>query len=353
MKSPIAIVVPSLKITGGTKEIVALAHDIVKAGGSARIVAMWRTRDEVDCGSLSVDHLSQREISPFRVLAGILPVLKSFSALKRRHPGVRWMLSHYVTYALVPFIHRDALWFFVQDLEWTFVPTRLRWGLRRLILSALARGRVLTANSYLAAALRDEGISDVATIPIWASRAFKGALDLARDIDVVLVLRRGAHKRVDLAQRVLALREQRYPDMRVAIITPNDEFAAALGTVTNQIVLLRPTIDEMRSLYERARVFLLLSEHEGFGLPPLEAMGSGCVPLCRDAGGVRAYMQRELTENVLPLSLEEEDLLGRVHALSRDETRLARLRGIASQIFDDGLQQVAERPLYLARSGVI
>ena len=109
----------------------------------------------------------------------------------------------------------------------------------------------------------------------------------------------------------------------------------------------------MRAIYERTRVFLLLSEHEGFGLPPLEAMGSGCVPLCRDAGGVRAYMQGELAENILPLALPAEDVLERAVALAHDENHLTRLRMAAREIFDDGLERVAQRPSDLSVSGIL
>lgn len=353
MKKSIFIVVPSLKITGGTKEIVTLARDIAAAGGEARIVVMWRTQDEVSCAPLPVDYLSTAAISPKQVIAGMPGVLAGFLKLKKHHSDAQWMLSHYVTYALAPFIGGNALWFFVQDLEWTFVPARFRGILRRLILSTLTRGRALAANSYLASALTRHGVRVAATIPIWASSDFRGNLDGRRDIDIVLVMRRGAHKRVDLAERILALKRHSHPHLRMAVITPNDEFAQAFHGDANVAILWRPTPAEMRAIYERTRVFLLLSEHEGFGLPPLEAMGSGCVPLCRDAGGVRAYMQGELAENILPLALPAEDVLERAVALAHDENHLTRLRMAAREIFDDGLERVAQRPSDLSVSGIL
>lgn len=353
MKKSTFIVVPSLKITGGTKEIVTLARDIAAAGGEARIVVMWRTQDEVSCTPLPVDYLSSAAISPRQVIAGMPGVLANFLKLKRRHPDTQWMLSHYVTYVLAPFLRGSRLWFFVQDLEWTFVPARSRGILRRLILSTLTRGRTLAANSYLASALARHGVRVAATIPIWASPDFQGNLNGRRDIDIILVMRRGAHKRVDLAENILALRRQSHPHLRLAIITPNDDFAEAFQGDANVDILLRPTPAEMRAVYERTRVFLLLSEHEGFGLPPLEAMGSGCVPLCRDAGGVRAYMHGEFAENILPLALPAENILERAVALAHDEDRLARLRMTARQIFDDGLKRVAQRPSDLCASGIL
>ena len=225
MTSPVCIVVPSLKITGGTKEIVTLARDIVASGGEARIVVMWRTPDEVTCSPIPVNYLSTNTISPVRVLTGIPAVAARFVALKRRQPDARWVLSHYVTYALAPLVSGKQLWFFVQDLEWTFVPARLQGVMRRFILATLTRGRTLAANSYLAASLAVNRVPVAATIPIWASPAFRGAMDRRRDVNVVLMMRRGAHKRVDLAQRVLAHRQQHPANIRMAVITPNNEFA--------------------------------------------------------------------------------------------------------------------------------
>ena len=353
MKKLVFIVVPSLKITGGTKEIVTLSRDIVAAGGEARVIAMWRTPDEISCHPLPVDYLSSAAISPKQVIAGMPRVLARFLKIKKHHRDAQWMLSHYVTYALAPFIGGNKLWFFVQDLEWTFAPLRFRGILRRLILSTLTRGRTLAANSYLASALSQHGVRVAATIPIWASPDFQGALDGRRDIDIILVMRRGAHKRVDIAERILRLKRESHPHLRMAVITPNDEFADAFRGDASVDILLRPTVGEMRAIYERTRVFLLLSEHEGFGLPPLEAMGAGCVPLCRDAGGVRAYMRGELAENILPLALPAEDILKHAMALAHDESCLARLRMTARKIFDDGLERVAQRPSDLSASGIL
>ena len=54
-------------------------------------------------------------------------------------------------------------------------------------------------------------------------------------------------------------------------------------------VSIRPYVSdaELSQLYGRARVFALLSEYEGFGHPPLEALGSGVPPVLLDTGVAR------------------------------------------------------------------
>ena len=44
--------------------------------------------------------------------------------------------------------------------------------------------------------------------------------------------------------------------------------------------------DELPSLYRRAAALVFPSLYEGFGLPPLEAMASGCPVACSTAGSL-------------------------------------------------------------------
>jgi len=47
--------------------------------------------------------------------------------------------------------------------------------------------------------------------------------------------------------------------------------------------------EELVKLYERAHLILNTSRFEGFGLPPLEAMARGTLPVLTDSGGIREY----------------------------------------------------------------
>lgn len=346
------IVVPALKITGGIKEIVKLALDARAAGADVRIVAMWRADNEVSCAPIPIDYVSQSLITKRRVLAEMPQVTVRLLGLVRDGRAA-WLLSHYSTYVAAPFASAERLWFFVQDLEWTFVRPAFRPPLRRFILACLRRGRVLAANDYLASALMSYEVPVRQTLPIWADPAFAGPIDGVRDIDVVMVLRRGSHKRLDLVLEVLAICRTRYPHLRLAIITPNDEFVTELSREALTTMLVRPSVDDMRNIYRRTHLFLLLSDHEGFGLPPLEAMGSGCVPMCRDAGGVRAYMQGSLRDNILPAKLDTAAIMNRVVDKLADQCGLDNQRIEARAIFDRGVAAMGDRVERLAESGIV
>lgn len=343
-KRAFVFVIPTLKVSGGTLEIVKLARQLAERGHPVRIVAMWRTDHAIDTG-LPTECLSSSPFGKRAALRGMSPMLVTFARRMRAWRGERphIVFSHYSTFPLAVLTPRSRRWFFVQDTEWNFVPPgAYRAIVKRFILLNLRRGRVLTTNAYLSGAMHDEHVRVAARVPIWIDPRFVGRADRRRDFDLVLVLRHGAHKRADLGVQAVDRCRAIDPALRLAIITPDDVFA---DTVRDKVALclLRPTLEQMRDIYERTHVFLLLSEHEGFGLPPLEAMASGCVPVCRAAGGVASYMTGELQALVLPLDRTVAEVLDTATALLKDPGRLSGLSTLSSEVVRQGLAELDQR----------
>lgn len=71
-----------------------------------------------------------------------------------------------------------------------------------------------------------------------------------------------------------------------------------------------PEAEAARRLRESA-IFLSLSRMEGFGLPPVEAMSSGCLSVGFAGGAGKEYMTEKNG-----LWVEQEDMMGCVHALA-------------------------------------
>lgn len=82
----------------------------------------------------------------------------------------------------------------------------------------------------------------------------------------------------------------RKPEARLEIVGDNRTYphedlsgiAAMAGIASSVSIRSYVSDDELAELYGRARVFALLSEYEGFGHPPLEALGSGVPSLLLD-----------------------------------------------------------------------
>jgi glycosyltransferase involved in cell wall biosynthesis len=93
------------------------------------------------------------------------------------------------------------------------------------------------------------------------------------------------------------------PDARLAIVGADrswprlslPDIAAAQGVASRVEVKAYVTDEELSRLYERARVFAFLSEYEGFGLTPLEALAAGVpivvldTPVAREVYGDAAH----------------------------------------------------------------
>lgn len=85
-----------------------------------------------------------------------------------------------------------------------------------------------------------------------------------------------------------------------------------------------PTDEEVVELYGRARVFFLPSEREGFAVPVLEALASGCITVATNRCGVDGF----------PTVVEYGDTDGAVEAIGRAlaaEVDVARSRAFASE----------------------
>lgn len=343
------VVVPSLKVSGGNREALRLAEEISRLGLASDVVSMWLAPHPFDNGPVAVHTLSTLPPRAHQALPQLPWLMWRFHRWVAGHQGQRcFVFTHYATLPLAWLVPRRRRVFFVQDLEWRFVPSGpLASLLRSLILFFYRRGRVITTNEYLSGSMQDAGVDVAGEAPIWADPRFRGRAGGPRDIDFVMVLRKGAHKRLDLYLRFIELANAE--GLRVAVLSPEDELVhSARGRVA--MAVLRPTMSEMREIYARSKCFIHLSEHEGFGLPPLEAMGAGCVPVCRDSGGVRAFMRESaLRSMLLPLALPLEQVFNAARMLLRDPVRLQHLGELSREVFEKGGERAAQRLQTLRR----
>ncbi len=56
-----------------------------------------------------------------------------------------------------------------------------------------------------------------------------------------------------------------------------------------------PDDEQVSELFNQATVFVQTSTHEGFALPPLEAMATGAAVVCTDAHGNRDFCRTAST----------------------------------------------------------
>ncbi len=328
-----------------------LAGELRTRGVDARILSLWKHPNATQLtdipGIPQIPIVDISSIYPHKVRApfDFLALILLYRRYLRKLKGVSGnnipivVLTHYSTLPFGWFTPRALRYCFLQGEEWMCVSKGPhRRALHRFILLACSHCGVITANEYLSASMCSDGIRPVAELSIWASPVFFSPfLNNDRPVDIVMVLRHGYIKRLDLYMRLLGQikQSQRFT---CAVITCEDDIAGEASKFT-ETCLLRPSSEEMKILFQRSKIFVLLSEREGFGLPPLEAMGSGCIPVCRDSGGVRCYMKGALEKNLIPLEASFEVILERLQDILSDQEALEELSREARQIFVDGLQE--------------
>ncbi|MEJ7787155.1 MAG: glycosyltransferase family 4 protein, partial [Solirubrobacteraceae bacterium] len=84
-----------------------------------------------------------------------------------------------------------------------------------------------------------------------------------------------------------------------------------------------PSDEEVNALFNEATVFLQTSRHEGFALPPLEAMATGGAVICTDAHGNRDFCRDG--ENCLMPEPTTEAVRGAIERLLGDPALRRRL----------------------------
>ncbi|HJO37143.1 MAG: glycosyltransferase family 1 protein [Vicinamibacterales bacterium] len=182
----------------------------------------------------------------------------------------------------------------IADISFASHPEWFRWreGLRRRWLaarSAQRAARILAISQFTRREIVDWlGIDAerIAVTPLAVDGAWAPPTSSVRDPLVLFVgsifTRRHLPWLIAAFGRALA----RVPDARLAIIGANRTYPredlrtqAADAGLTGR-VSVEDWVDDARlaAYYARARVFVFLSDYEGFGLPPLEALTAG-VPI--------------------------------------------------------------------------
>ena len=193
----------------------------------------------------------------------------------------------------------------IHDLSFFAHPEwfSFREGTRRRFLtawSARRARRVITDSEFSRAEItRFIGVKDVRVIPLGVTnnRSNERSSDRSdgRSPIVLFVGSLFQRRRVDRLIQAFDLVADRVPDARLEIVGENrtqppvDFESIRRGSRHADRISIRSYVaDEvLASLYRRASVFAFLSEYEGFGLTPLEALAEGVPPLVLDTAIAR------------------------------------------------------------------
>ncbi len=157
------------------------------------------------------------------------------------------------------------------------------------------------------------------------------------------------HKRLDLLIDVWSDLQRRYPELELVIAGELDVFMCEYRAEVEKRrlprvhFLGRVSDAELAALYDAAQLFIFPSSHEGFGLPPLEALSRGCPLVSSDAMSLPEVL-RDTSATFFQSGNRDamlrviEDLLPRTTELRRQ------LEDVSENIFERFVwRQVAKR----------
>ena len=215
------------------------------------------------------------------------------------HARGRWLVNLAFTAPLsvrqqVVVIHDASIW----AIPHTFTPAFRRWY--RFLLPRLARrsARVGTVSAFSRAELERYGVATADRVTVTPNgadhmlavapdHAGATALDLPAGRFVLAVSSDAPHKQFSLIEAALA-----HPCCAaVELVIVGGGGGRTLATerprgATRARRVGRVSDAVLRALYERALCLVFPSTYEGFGLPPVEAMASGCPVIVSRAGAL-------------------------------------------------------------------
>jgi GT2 family glycosyltransferase/glycosyltransferase involved in cell wall biosynthesis len=189
-----------------------------------------------------------------------------------------WMTAAAVWRASIP---RGLPVYFVQDIETSYYPDHER--ARHAVLDSYRpEFRYMTISSWNRDRLRELGLDAELIPPGIDLKNFRPRPDVPRRESMVLALGR-TNPLKNLPLTLAAWRTLK-PRPELCLFGIEPELAREGVRYVDT-----PSDEQVNELFCQATVFVQTSVHEGFALPPLEAMAAGAAVVCTDAHGNRDF----------------------------------------------------------------
>jgi glycosyltransferase involved in cell wall biosynthesis len=213
-------------------------------------------------------------------------------ALRRDRPDVLFAPA-----GTAPLLMTTSLVVAIHDLSYMAHPEWFRWreGARRRLSTRLAARKasaVLTGSIFSASEIVERlGVPpDRVHVTYYGGPTPDNAEGESKERLVLFVGSIFNRRRLPDLIRGFSRVVQRLPDARLVIVGENrtypaespEALAKSLGIAERVEIRGYASDDEVASLYARASVFVFISEYEGFGFTPLEAMARGAAVVVAD-----------------------------------------------------------------------
>ena len=257
-------------VGGGHRDIFEHLNRLVERGHEAEL---WTTRN-----AGAPDWFDLR--APVRSFARYADLVYALEPLHAIKVATWWATAPHVWLASV----RNGIpAFFVQDIETSYYPDRPEFAYR-VVDSYRHEFRYMTISEWNRERLAEYGVQARLVPPGVNLDLFRAYDDVQRRDDELLVIGRdNPLKNLPLTMAAYDLLGEARQRMRMFGVEPE------VGERYGIEYVDAPPDEQVARMFSEATVFVQSSVHEGFCLPPLEAMAAGCAVVCTDAHGNRDF----------------------------------------------------------------
>jgi Glycosyltransferase len=298
----VIFVLPATTLSGGIRAVLEKADGLSKLGLDVEVWALGPqpTWTEVDLRVVS-----------FRDYASLLDALAPERAIK---VATWWETAQVVWLASV---NNGVPVQYVQEFESWFYPND-PVGQAAVVANYRREFVYTTTAEYQQGELAEIGIAADIIPPAFDHEVFRERPEIARRDDTLLALGRSFFQK-NFALTLAGWRRLGDRRPRLAL------FGIEPGIVSDSRVeyAFRPSDEEVARLYNSSTAFIQTSIHEGFSLPIVEAMASGCPVITTDSHGNRFCVD---DVNCIMVEHDEQQVAAAIERLFADPELRERLR---------------------------
>jgi glycosyltransferase involved in cell wall biosynthesis len=255
-------------VGGGHRDIFEHINRLRERGHDARLFSLGERPDWFELDG---------PVHTFKDYAALADALEGERAIK---VATWWNTGHTVWRCAV---RHGIPVFFVQDIETSYYPDDASTR-QQVIASYREEFRYMTISGWNAERLRELGRPSALVPPGIDLETFRPLDGVARRDDMLLALgRTNPLKNFPLTVDAWRALGAGGPELTLFGIEPGVTPEGRARYVE------RPSDEGVNALFNQCTVFLQTSVHEGFCLPPLEAMATGAAVVCTDAHGNRDF----------------------------------------------------------------
>lgn len=281
--------IPMLSIGphGGNRVLLEIANSMSKQGLSVTILTSKIDNNMVYDIDDDIDVVEMFPRVPFKYLRWFLFLSVAWIFMRKGKVLANHFLTAYPS-KLSQLIFKTDFIYFIQDIEFEFYKKYRVFGsvLKLLCIFTYRFGNIISANPYLT-----NRLSEYANVEYDFNLGVRKNCDsydiLLREkkYDIVFFMRSELHKGLDRFIDIYKCN----PELNYLCITQDEKLKSTYSDMSGISIISPKSDSELYQYLASSKALLLTSYHEGFALPPLEAMSVGTPLIYYPSGGPGVY----------------------------------------------------------------